>query len=101
NQKGVVPVAAVVPQEIGGLTVVGYQQVEVPIVVDIGDGKRSTDLLHGEAAPCRTPSSTKRRPPALWNSSRRCAYFDPARTCAVLSTTWPLAMATSSRPSLS
>ena len=55
NQKGVVPVTAVVPQEIGGLTVVGCQQVEVPVIVDIGDGKRSTDLLHGEAAPRRPP----------------------------------------------
>src|SRR5206468_9450945 len=50
----VVAVAAVVPQEIGRLTVVGHQHIEIPVIVDIRDCERPADLLGREAAARRT-----------------------------------------------
>jgi hypothetical protein len=56
----------------GGLAVVGDEQIEVAVVVDVARGQPASDFSTVKAAPSVWPISEKRRSPVFRNSSFRC-----------------------------
>ena len=62
DEQRVRAIAAVVAQQLGVLAVVGDEQIEIAVVVDVADGEPAADLLRARTPDPRVrPTSPKRR----------------------------------------